>query len=132
MTTERHLAKLANSVMAYDYGFGMAPALVPTPVSMPAPMPATYRRDPFEADFGQDPGFYAPQAPQAPPTTAYAHQTIPLHPGVPHQTITVRTPPQKSMLLEFVFQTLAVVVGGYAVQRFIVPRMPHHRSALAD
>jgi hypothetical protein len=109
MTDRQPLAKLADSIMAYDYGQTKTVAAPPRP------------RDPFEADFGEDPGFFIPP-----------HETFPLHPSAPHQTITVRTPPQKSLLLEFVFQTLAVIAGGYAVQRFIVPRMSHHRDSIAE
>ena len=119
------IAQLATSVMSYDYG----PSRPETPVLVVAQdktVVAKPARDPFEADFGEDPtgAGYMGSIPNAPPARqGLAYEPIPVHPGAPHQTITVKTPPPRSIFVEFAFQVLAVVAGGYVVQRFVTPRM---------
>ena len=112
------LEKLASDIIAFDYG---KPAR-----DLPAAVGRT-ARDPFVSDFGADPrrGSRDPFVSDFGEDTYLPHYQVPVHPTAPHQTITVKTP-ERSAFWEFFFQTLAVIAGGYVVQRYIVPRMPAH------
>jgi hypothetical protein len=102
--SERDLRGLTDRIMAYDYGDALSTG------------------SGWVSDFGQDAGFLHAPAAYAPPA---AHSAT-LH---PREAFAARAPPpSRSVLLDFLFQTLAVVTGTYVVQRFIVPRPPHPRG----
>jgi hypothetical protein len=124
MMNNEEIHKLADSVILFDYGSTASPKKAIASREIIAPASREDTRPEF--DFGQEyPPGYMPQG--YPP--GYAHlasmqQPAPA-PSAVHHHVSVKS--GAPSLFSTLLVSLAASVGGsYVVQRYFVPRMPHH------